>query len=140
PKMAAVGPIGWGVWLAGLAYCNRNLTDGFIPYHVADRIAGSWRVRVPTPDGRVQVWKISRSSGMVGEDLDAEWVIGLLVQAGLWEEVEGGYRVHDYLDYQPSREEVEAERAIARRRAAMNANPELRRIVRERDGNNCRYC
>ena len=31
PKMAAVGPLGQALWLAGLAYCNRYLTDGFIP-------------------------------------------------------------------------------------------------------------
>lgn len=112
PKLAAVGPIGWGVWLAGLAYCNRNLTDGFIPRPVAESIGGKWRVYVPTEDGREQVWRINRSSGMVGQDMDTEWAISLLVQVGLWEEVEGGYRVHDYSDYQPSKDEVLALRRV----------------------------
>jgi hypothetical protein len=30
--MMQVSPTVWGVWLAGLAYANRNLTDGFIPW------------------------------------------------------------------------------------------------------------
>jgi hypothetical protein len=120
PKLAAVGPVGWGVWLAGLAYCNRNLTDGFIPRAVADSIGGRWRVYVPTEDGREQVWTISRSSGMHGEDMDTAWVADLLVQNGLWEEVEGGYRVHDYLDYQPSRAEVMASREADRKRKGIH--------------------
>lgn len=111
PKHARVGPLAWGVWLAGLAYCNRNLTDGFIPRSVAMTLAC---FEVVDSEGRV--WKLARTSGMVGEDVDMGWVIQLLVDAGLWEEVPGGYRVHDYHDYQPSREEVEAEREAARAR------------------------
>lgn len=30
----------------------------------------------------------------------------LLVKAGLWESVDGGYRIHDYHEYQPSRADV----------------------------------
>lgn len=33
-----------------------------------------------------------------------------LVEAGLWEVADGGYRMPDYLDYNPSREKVLAER------------------------------
>ena len=61
-------------------------------------------------DGEGRVWTLARTSGMVGEDVDMAWVIRLLVEAGLWEEVPGGYRVHDYLDYQPSKDEVITER------------------------------
>ena len=43
PKHARVGPPGWGYWLAGLAYANRNLTDGFIPHAVAYSLA-TWTV------------------------------------------------------------------------------------------------
>lgn len=120
PKLAAVGPVGWGVWLAGLAYCNRNLTDGFIPYAIAEGIGGGWLVRVPVDDpddlnarreGLEQVWHIGRTSGMGGEDMTAQWVIDLLLYYGVWEQVRGGYRVHDYEHYQPTRAQVEAERA-----------------------------
>lgn len=34
----------------------------------------------------------------------------LLVDAGLWERAKGGFRIHDHLEYNPSREQVEAER------------------------------
>lgn len=113
PKLAQVGPIGWGVWLAGLAYCNRNLTDGFIPYSIAEGIGGNWTIRVPdeNPENdREQLWDIARASGMHGEDMDTEWIIERLIQAGLWEHCYGGYRVHDYDDYQPTKAEVMAQR------------------------------
>lgn len=107
PKLQQVGPLAWGVWLAGLAYCNRNLTDGFIPWTKARSLAS---FDVVEDDGKL--WGLSRSSGMVGEDIDAEWVIGLLIDAGLWEEVDNGrgrvdgYQVHDYKDWQRSKAEI----------------------------------
>jgi hypothetical protein len=33
-----------------------------------------------------------------------------LVEIGLWERVDGGFAVHDYLEYQASKERVQAER------------------------------
>jgi len=123
PKMAAVGPVGWGVWLAGLAYSNRNLTDGFIPYAVAEGIGGSWRIREPVDDPdelandlrttrhAERLWSIDIGSGMHGENITTDWVIAHLVRVGLWEEVTGGYRIHDYGDYQPTKAQVLAERA-----------------------------
>lgn len=41
-----------------------------------------------------------------------------LVAAGLVDVVEGGYQLHDYLDWNKSREKVEAEKAAARARQA----------------------
>lgn len=116
PKLAQVGPIGWGIWLAGLAYCNRNLTDGFIPWSKARMLAS-----MEVVDGDGNVWRLARTSAMSGEDIDADWVTRLLVESGLWEEVcDGhrvtGYRIHDYADYQPSREQVLSERESARER------------------------
>lgn len=49
-----------------------------------------------------------------------------LVAAGLWERVEGGYRIHDYHDYQPTRAQVmesrkkNAERQSRHRNGATN--------------------
>jgi hypothetical protein len=120
PKMAAIGPVGWGVWLAGLAYCNRNLTDGFIPYAIAEGIGGAWKIREPVDQEdqegvrsirrRSMLWTVSITSGHHGEDMSSDWIVGHLVRVGLWEEVEGGYLVHDYDDYQPTKAEVLAER------------------------------
>ena len=110
PKMARVGPLGWAMWLAGLAYCNRNLTDGFIPYTTARRLV-SWDFLMPRNGSDIEsIWTVGINSGMHGEDVDSPLVIGMLVDAGLWEEVPGGYRVHDYMEYQPSKLEVVAER------------------------------
>src|SRR5690606_5177208 len=35
----------------------------------------------------------------------------LLVKVGLWEPAEGGFQIHDYLDYNPSADDVRAEQA-----------------------------
>lgn len=119
PKLAEAGTICWGIWLAGIAYCNRNLTDGFIPWTVA-RSLGSWEILDVERDeekGR-KVWSIGRTSGMGGEDMDTEWIIERLVFVGLWDQVDGGFRIHDYDDYQPSKAEVMEERSKNKDRQA----------------------
>ena len=143
PKHAQVGPVGWGVWLAGLAYCNRNLTDGFIPVSVAEAIGGKWRVRVEQEDGRIQVWQMGRSCGASGDDLDGEWVTSLLVQAKLWEVVDGGYLIHDYHEYQPSKEDLQRQyeqkssagakggKASAKARAQAPAQAESKHVLEQ---------
>lgn len=117
PKLAAVGPLAWGVWLAGIAYCNRNLTDGFIPRSKAHSFT-----TFETVDEENLVWTLGRSSGHSGFDIDSEWVIGLLLGQGLWEIVPGGYRVHDYEDFQPTKAQVLADRE--QKRAAGKAGGE----------------
>jgi len=111
PKFARAGPLGIAMWVAGLAYCNRNLTDGFIPWAVARRLL-NWEFLGPElddPRGRT-IHKISISSGMRGEDVTCSYVVDLLIDAGLWEERGDGYQVHDYGDYQPSKEETIGQR------------------------------
>lgn len=81
PKLVRAGPVGMALQIAALCYCNRNLTDGYLPEEAVPLlIAGGMEV-VPK-----------------------------MLELGLWGEVVGGYRVHDYLEYQPSREQVEAAR------------------------------
>ena len=126
PKLAQVGPLGLALWVCGLAYCNRNLTDGFIPFRVAHSLLSFEGIGV--------------FNGTQGEDVTGEMVASMLVVAGLWQQDGRDYRVHDYLDYQPSRAEVLAARGIAKRRFAMNSDPNLRVAVRARDGDYCRYC
>ena len=76
PKLAKVGPLGWGIWLAGLAYCNRNLTDGFIPLSIAEGFGGSFStLDSPDKNGRQQIWTLARGSGFNGEDMTSSWVI-----------------------------------------------------------------
>src|SRR5215207_3410137 len=84
PKVMQAGPMAMWLYVSGLCYCGRLLSDGRIP--------------------RGQVRKLADVDGAM--ELAAR-----LVQVGLWEECDEGFRIHDYLHYNPSREQVQAERA-----------------------------
>lgn len=101
PKLIEAGPLGVAMQMAGLCYANRNLTDGMLPAKAVARF-------MPTVSFDPET----------GEQITWKDVANRLVQLGIWLEVEGGYMIHDYLKYQPSRSEVEAERAAARERMA----------------------
>jgi hypothetical protein len=83
PKVIAAGPLAAWLYVCGLTYAGRYLTDGFIP-------AG-------------QVRKLA--------DIDnATELAERLVSVNLWETIDGGYHIHDYLVYNPSGEQVRTER------------------------------
>jgi 5-methylcytosine-specific restriction endonuclease McrA len=63
-----------------------------------------------------------------------------LVDVGLWETVEGGYLDLHYLIRNQAASKVKARRAGDARRQALGRDPELRRAIRERDRDLCRYC
>lgn len=107
-KFASAGPLGVTLWLAGMAYCNRNLTDGFIPWTVARTLVAWEYIGAAGPTAiLVALLDSDDEPAMVTSDL----VIDQVVHSGLWDTVTGGYMVHDYLDYQPSRQAVMTERA-----------------------------
>lgn len=114
PKLQLVGPVGLACWVCGLAYCNRNLTDGFIPWGVARKLVS---VQFLGP-GSGRVWETNLTSGVggLGGQETVSETLGMLVSAGLWDECDGGYKVHDYHEYQPSRERVLRERDRNKRR------------------------
>lgn len=87
PKFVTAGPIASWLWVCGLSYCARYLTDGFIPTAMLQRIGS---VSVPAKYAE------------------------MLVTVGLWDEADGGYRIHDYHNYQPAKEEVERRRSNRR--------------------------
>jgi hypothetical protein len=112
-----VGPLGVALWVTGLAYCNRNLTDGFIPWSVARQLV-NWEYLEKEADaeGRRKQFTVAVTCGMSGDDVRSDRVIGLLCGAGLWEQAENdvrgpGYLVHDYGDYQPLKADIEEENA-----------------------------
>ncbi len=83
PKIVEAGPLAGWLYVAGLAYCGRFITDGFIPRGQVRRLA----------------------------DLDDPMALAArLVAVHLWEEAEDGYHVHDYLHYNPSSAQVKHER------------------------------
>lgn len=108
PKVAQAGPLAIAMQVAALCYCNQNMTDGFVPRGIA-RTLLDWEIA--RPDGTV--YTIGVTNGMSGDNVTSPWVIDLLVEAGIWEEAPGGYRIHDYLEYQPSKADVEAKKAQA---------------------------
>jgi hypothetical protein len=81
PKLVKVGPIGMALQVAAICYCNRNLTDGFVQAEVVPLLVA-----------------------------DSEGAADRLVGARIWEVVEGGYQIHDYDQYQPTKAQIEAER------------------------------
>jgi hypothetical protein len=86
-KLLEAGPLAGWLWIAGLAWSNRNGTDGRIPLQVVSRLAAFDGVGVYT-------------GTYSGEDVDVRNLAVVLVNVGLWEEVEGGFYIHDYSDYQ----------------------------------------
>lgn len=88
-KIRAAGTEATGLFVCGLAWCNQNLSDGSIPRYVL---------------------------GMLTDLRRPEKTAERLVEVGLWHETEAGWDVHDYLDYQPSKSQVESQRASQRDR------------------------
>lgn len=105
---------GW-LYVCGLAYCNRQLTDGRIPKGHIHRLVsfrGLQYVRAGIGHGKDAMAEFT-------DDIDIDDLAKWLVAVGLWEEDEhGDYRVHDYLDYQPSRSDVIKARAEGTDRVA----------------------
>lgn len=93
PKIARVSPSAVALWIMSIAWCNQHLTDGVIPVLAVNHLA-----RYPR-----------RSQ-----------VIDQLLNARLWCLSPDGesFIVHDYLEYQFSREQVYAQREMTRKRVA----------------------
>lgn len=70
-----------GLWTLGGTWCAAQLTDGYLGAHMVEELASTQRHA------------------------------DLLVEVGLWEVADGGYQIHDYLDYNPSADEVRADQA-----------------------------
>ena len=96
PKLLGLSDRALAAWVRGLVWSSRQLTDGYVP---------SVALRVIAP--RATITTTSE-----------------LVDAHLWETRNGGYQIHDYLDYQPGSEEVRErleEKAAARSERARKA-------------------
>ena len=101
PKWLALKPSARALWVTAGSWCAANLTDGIVPPHVLRTLNATKR--------------------------DA----AELVAAGLWWQLDDdrGWLFNDWLDYQPSREQVEARRAEdARRKAEAREAARIRRL------------
>ncbi len=63
-----------------------------------------------------------------------------IVAIGLWEKTDNGHQIHDYLDWNDSKSVVVEARQLAKVRMALVRDPELRKALRERDQDQCRFC
>lgn len=88
PKIEALSDKAFRLHVAGLCFCGRTMSDGFIPSSRVNRL-------LPKVTQR-----------MVAE----------LTDAGVWLERPGGFDVKDFLAYNPSKKKVEADRDAAAER------------------------
>lgn len=86
PAHAGLELAAWGLWTWSLAWSNRNLSDGAIPKTVVKRM---------DPDGEAT---------------------GALINSGRWLDNGEGVAVHDYLEWQPSKEQILSKRERERQR------------------------
>ena len=82
PKILAAGPVAELLQIHALLYSNRNLTDGFIPASAVKHLTHG----------------------------PCQPSVRRLIEVGIWTEVAGGYQIHDFLEYQPSKAKVLANR------------------------------
>lgn len=86
-KVYAASPAALGLWVVAGSWSSANRKDGFVPDHALGRL-------LP----------------------DAAELAKELTTAGLWRRVRGGYQFHDWHDFNPTAEEIEADRKAARER------------------------
>lgn len=103
PKIVAAGGAAAWLYTCSIAYSSRNLTDGFIPTGIANRLTDF--------------------------DNSAE-LAARLVATGLWKTVDGGWQIHDYAEHQRTAAEVEEQRIEARERQARSRNSKTARAPR----------
>ncbi len=85
-KIIRLSDAAFRLWVHGLSYCQMNLTDGQIPQQALPLIGARRRAVVE------------------------------LVSAQLWERTDQGIAVHDYLDWNDGREDIQRKRAAAKTR------------------------
>jgi hypothetical protein len=79
-------PTAIGLHVMAITYCSGHLTDGLVDIEFVEE-------KIP-------------------KDRDRTAAVAALVDAGLWEPVDDGWRIHDFLEFNPSSEQLaEAKRA-----------------------------
>lgn len=111
PKVLRAGRDARDFYLAGLFYSAGELTDGRVPREVLPHLA--------------------HVAGVATKKADD--LAGILVGVGLWENEPPDFQIHDYLQYQPSADQVRAERANGSRRVA---DWRTRRAAYKKEGSN----
>jgi 5-methylcytosine-specific restriction endonuclease McrA len=124
PKIADLADRTFRLHVVALCYCARNLTDGRITKRglkIVSAIIGAARV---------------------GPN------VAQLEDAGLWLPTDDGWKIKDFLEYNPTAEKVKMERVQARQRMAKHRSKERGNVtetvdysaILERDGHVCHIC
>lgn len=100
PKVASLSDGAFRLWVAGLSYCQKFLTNGFISTVALKAL------RPFSPKRRQDI-----------------------VSARLWDEAENGVQVHDYLDWNDSREKVLNAREAAKQRVERHRDKRVSNAV-----------
>jgi hypothetical protein len=108
PKVATVGPVAELVAYRAICYANRYLTDGFIPKGAVRHLTTG--LSILTGDS---------------EEWFPETIAARLVSAGLWDKVRSGWLIHDYLEYNFSRAQIQANRENGRIGGKISASVRL---------------
>ena len=82
-KVQKAGALGMALYLAGLIHCNTNLTDGFIDEDILPMLYGL-------------SYQTARNRS-----------VEKLVELKLWHQVDGGYEINDFLDFNRSKSQIE---------------------------------
>jgi hypothetical protein len=112
------GLMAFGLHGLALLHCAKYLTDGVIDREFVD----------DTLD----------DAGVTGKARAA--MVVQLVERGQWEVHGDGWYAHDYLEHNPSRAEVEADRGSGKLLKELSRDQSLVNAIRNRDGNRCRHC
>lgn len=111
PKVDRVGPLAAWLNVCAWAYSARNLTDGFVP---AERVARLAQVHNPkqlaTALMGAELWESTSAP--------CPKCVAKRVEVHAPTTTGDGFLIHDYLFYNPSREQVLKERAESAQRAA----------------------
>lgn len=108
PKVLRAGNEAVGLYVRCGSYAAQQLTDGFIPEHIALLYGG-------------------------------DSLADALVRVGLWRRARGGWRMPDYLDYNPSKKQVLAEREKTRERVRKHREGRQPKQARDQSGATSRH-
>lgn len=102
PKVTGLSCEAFRLHITAMCWTSAQLTDGVVPFQAMRRLG----------------WFCADPQAAASE----------LVESGAWDLHPDGYTIHDYLDYNPSREQVQKERTAARERMAhkRGSSPEVR--------------
>ena len=112
PKFVGLTDAAWTLWIHGLAYSGRNLTDGLIPTGMLRRLCNT-----------------ANPAKAAAE----------LVTTGLWDLVPAGWEIHDYCEHQRTSDEVEEQRASASK-GATRGNHNRWHTARGKTDPSCQWC